>query len=231
MDKRAPRPAFPFAAVIFDMDGVIVDTEAFYKEELRAYAAHLGIQGTVDEDELNGQVGKSHQDFCALMVDWQARAGRRMGTDEALAAYEAWAAGQPRDYRALLNPGVPETLDELHTMGVRVALASSSPLANIREVLVVCGLADKFDPIVSGEVFTKSKPDPEIYLHTVGELGLTPAVCCCVEDSVPGIAAGKAAGLTVFAKREERFGFSQDAADCIIDTVPDLLTAAYALDR
>ena len=54
-------------------------------------------------------------------------------------------------------------------------------------------------------------------------LGLDPAVCCCVEDSPYGIEAGKRAGLTVFAKREERFGFSQDEADAIIDGVPDLL--------
>ena len=225
------RPDFPFSAVIFDMDGVIVDTEAYYKEELRRYAGHLGISGTVGEDELNSQVGMSHQDFCVLMADWQARGGGGMGEGGALAASDAWAARRPCDYRALLNPGVPETLDELHRRGVRVALASSSPLDNIREVLAACGIARAFDPVVSGEAFTKSKPDPEIYLHTVAELGLTPAECCCVEDSVPGIAAGRAAGLTVFAKREERFGFSQDAADCIIGSVPDLLTAAYALSR
>ena len=47
--------------------------------------------------------------------------------------------------------------------------------------------------------------------------------CCCVEDSIPGIAAGGAAGLTVIAKREERFGFTQDAANAIIDSIPDLL--------
>ena len=48
-------------------------------------------------------------------------------------------------------------------------------------------------------------------------------ICCCVEDSLPGIAAGRAAGLTVIAKREERFGFTQDAADAIIDSIPDVL--------
>ena len=55
-------------------------------------------------------------------------------------------------------------------------------------------------------------------------LGLPANRCCCVEDSVPGITAGKRAGLTVIAKREERFGFSQDAADKIIDQLPELLT-------
>ena len=66
----------------------------------------------------------------------------------------------------------------------------------------------------------------EIYLHTLERLGLCADDCCCVEDSVPGITAGKAAGLTVLAKREERFGFSQDSADEIIDQIPDLLRRA-----
>ena len=84
-------------------------------------------------------------------------------------------------------------------------------------------LSGKFEPIVSGEQFHESKPDPEIYLHTLDLLGLPAGACCCIEDSVYGIAAGRAAGLTVIAKREERFGFSQEGADRIIDAIPDLL--------
>ena len=94
---------------------------------------------------------------------------------------------------------------------------------NIREVLQACGIEDSFEVIVSGEQFHESKPNPEIYLHTCEVLGLDPRVCCCVEDSPYGIEAGKRAGLTVFAKRESRFPFSQDKADAIIDTVPEIL--------
>lgn len=213
---------FPFSAVIFDMDGVLVDTEAFYKEETRAFAAHLGLE--VSEEELNAQVGASHQDFLRMLVDWHARAGQAVSPGEGLRRYLDWRRGNPPiDYRSLLNPGVRETLDELHRRGVRTALASSSPMASIRTVLAACGLTGLFEAVVSGEQFRQSKPDPEIYLHTLEVLGLPARACCCVEDSVPGITAGKAAGLTVFAKREERFGFSQEAADRIIDQIPDLL--------
>lgn len=214
--------AFPFDAVIFDMDGVIVDTEYFYLGEMAAFADHLGIE--VGQDELNAQVGSSHQDFLRMLVDWFERAG--LGThdgEELLDRWCEWADTRPRDFRKMLNLGAAETIRELPRRGVRVALASSSPMESIREVLGACGLSDAFEYVVSGEQFVQSKPEPDIYLHALDLLGLPADRCCCVEDSVPGITAGKRAGLTVIAKREERFGFSQDAADKIIDQLPELL--------
>ena len=197
--------AFPFDAVIFDMDGVIVDTEYYYLGETAEFAKELGLNLT--QEELNGQVGTSHQFFLHMLVDWFERAGKGHFTgEEALARWDEWAHKRPRDYQALINPGAVDTIRELPRRGVRVALASSSPMVS------------------SGEQFKESKPEPDIYLHALDLLGLPANRCCCVEDSVPGITAGKRAGLTVIAKREERFGFSQDAADKIIDQLPELLT-------
>lgn len=222
MDKR-----FPFAAVIFDMDGVIVDTEAFYQRQERQFADELGLP--VADDEILALVGQSHQVFRATLVDWFSRAGRTLTGEEAEREFRVWSALHPCDYPSILNPGVAETVDELRARGVRVALASSSPLESIRAVLAACGLEGRFEIIVSGADFAESKPNPAIYLHTVERLGLPVSACCCIEDSVPGITAGKRAGLTVFAKREERFGFSQDAADAVIDQIPDILRVAPEL--
>lgn len=213
---------FPFKAVIFDMDGVIVDTEMFYCREFLALSEEVGMGLT--ESEVFAQVGTSHQDFRRNIRQWYARIGQAYTEDEAVAAFNSWSEARPCDYASMLNPGVRETLEELKARGVRLALASSSQLDNIRRVLTACGLLDFFEIIVSGEQFTESKPNPEIYLHTLELLGLPASACCCVEDSVPGITAGKAAGLTVFARREDRFGFSQAAADTILDTVSDLLS-------
>ena len=214
--------AFPFKAVIFDMDGVIVDTEKFYFDELAVLSDDLGLGITLEERK--AQVGMSHQAFQRSLVKWMERGGRgHMTGDEAEAVYNEWAAGRPHPYAELLNPGVAQTVDALHDLGVRVALASSSPMANILAVLEDCGLSGKSAPILSGAPFPESKPAPEISLHTLDLLGLPAKACCCIEDSVYGIAAGRAAGLTVIAKREERFGFSQEGADRIIDTVADLL--------
>lgn len=80
---------------------------------------------------------------------------------------------------------------------------------------------------MSGAELAESKPNPAIYLHTLKLLGLPAEACCCIEDSVPGITAGKRAGLTVVARRETRFGFVQDAADVIVDRVDDVLRPEF----
>ncbi len=214
--------AFPFQAVIFDMDGVIVDTEAYYQKELGVFIEHLGIE--VSEQERLGTVGGSRQSFQLLLADWYQRAGR--GTYEPVVAekmFNEWARTYAFNYADLLNPGVHETLDELKHLGVRTALASSSPVENIQRMLDECGLESCFESITSGDQFKQSKPAPDIYLHALSLLDLPAQACCCVEDSLPGITAGKRAGLTVVAKREDRFGFSQEDADVVIDTIPDLL--------
>lgn len=219
---------FPFQAVIFDMDGVIVDSEAHYWRELRDFSRAFALDVSVDE--LDAQVGQSHQAFQRNLASWLTRAGRGPVTPgEAVALYDEWAADYPRDYRALLNADAQYAIDALKELGVRMALASSSPLENINQVLSACSLSDVFEVIVSGEQFHESKPEPDIYLHTLDKLGLPASACCCVEDSVPGITAGRRAGLTVFAKREDRFGFSQDAADAILDRVDDILEVAPRL--
>ena len=218
---------FPFAAVIFDMDGVIVDTEKFYLDTLARLFEAEGIE--VPFEDLCVTVGASYKDFKRNLVRWFELGGEHLAEEEALARYNVWEERNQPDFAALLNHGVVETIAELKRRGVRVALASSSPMSNILLVLEACGLSDAFELVTSGEQFHESKPNPEIYLHTLENLGLPAGDCCCVEDSVPGITAGKATGLTVFAKREDRFGFTQEAADRIIDAIPDLLEAASEL--
>lgn len=218
---------FPFAAVIFDMDGVIVDTEKFYLDTLARLFEAEGIE--VPFEDLCVTVGASYKDFKRNLVRWFELGGEHLAEEEALARYNVWEERNQPDFAALLNHGVVETIAELKRRGVRVALASSSPMSNILLMLEACGLSDAFELVTSGEQFHESKPNPEIYLHTLENLGLPAGDCCCVEDSVPGITAGKAAGLTVFAKREDRFGFTQEAADRIIDAIPDLLEAASEL--
>lgn len=217
---------FPFQAVIFDMDGVIVDTEAFYQDVLRRFVTWKGID--VCDAELRGLIGGAQQMFDKTLVEWYERAGEgRLSSAEAKRCYRLWRRSVPCDYRSLMFPGVREAISGLRERNVRVALASSSPRSNIREVLAACGLAHAFEVVMSGAELAESKPNPAIYLHTLKLLGLPAEACCCIEDSVPGITAGKRAGLTVVARRETRFGFVQDAADVIVDRVDDVLRPEF----
>lgn len=127
------------------------------------------------------------------------------------------------DYAMIMNSGVPETLSALKSAGFRLALASSSPKDNIKQVLRQCGISERFELLVSGEDFHQSKPNPAIYLHAIDALGLPAEACVAVEDSDYGITAAKGAGLTVVAKREERFHFTQEGADYVVDQIPDIL--------
>ena len=217
-------------AVVFDMDGVIVDTEYFYREQQMRFFKKNGI--TVTYDDLNKQVGHSHPDYLRFLEYWWERGtGEKRPGAELAQMLDEQTADTPIDYAALLNPGVPETLDALRARGYRVALASSSHYVNIAQVLKACGLTGRFELIVSGEDFQESKPNPEIYLHTVAALGLPASACVAVEDSDVGITAACRAGLTVVAKREDRFALTQKGADYKIDTIPDLLPLLDELAR
>lgn len=156
---------FPYKAVIFDMDGVIVDTEAYYQREQRRFVNEMGLN--VSDQEILDLVGQSHQTFQRVLADWWSRAGRELTLDAAEQTYRDWEALHPCDYKAILNPGVADTIDELRSRGVRVALASSSPMDSILAVLEACDLSDKFELIVSGKDFHESKPNPAIYLYTI----------------------------------------------------------------
>ena len=161
---------FPYQAVIFDMDGVIVDTERFYFDQLDEMYTAAGMP--VSHEELSRAVGASYKDFQKNLARWFAMGGVELSIEEAEARYDEWAKDHPADYASLLNPGVVETVAALKDRGVRVALASSSPMDNILHVLDVCGLSGAFELVTSGEQFHESKPNPEIYLHTLEALGL-----------------------------------------------------------
>ncbi|MFQ5872839.1 MAG: HAD family hydrolase, partial [Dehalococcoidia bacterium] len=97
------------------------------------------------------------------------------------------------------SPGVHELLDGMKARGLRLGLASSSQGNWVEAVLTTLGIQDRFDVVVSGEMVTKGKPDPEIFLTTARRLAVESARCLVIEDSPHGIRAGKRAGMRVMA--------------------------------
>lgn len=206
----------PIKAVIFDMDGVLIDSEPVY---LHHQYAHLKpFYPWITLESMYPLVGISGQEYMPFM----AKLCRR--TDDAAFRQEmdAMNAGCRVYYPDILRKEVRPLLHELKQMGLQVALASSSSRECIEQVLTQCGIRELFDCIVSGHEFTRSKPDPEIYRFTMDKLGRKPGECLIVEDSTYGVQAGTAAGGVVAALRDERFPFDQRAAQLHIDSLAEL---------
>jgi HAD superfamily hydrolase (TIGR01509 family) len=211
-------------AVIFDMDGVLFDTEAYYQRLIHDFFAELGLE--IPIEELWRLPGQSDQVYQDVSMGWW---GHVEGlTDEERAAgpferFDAYCEERKVPAEELLNPGVVETLAALNRAGIVLALASSSSVADIDALIDPTDIRRFFSVIVSGEDFTESKPNPAIYLHTLQELGMEAEDVVAVEDSDTGIEAAVSAGLEVVAKRERRFGFTQEGATWAIDRIPELL--------
>jgi HAD superfamily hydrolase (TIGR01509 family) len=205
-----------FAAVLFDLDGTLVDSERETAEAMaRALARHQGI--AITQDDRDFIIGRS----------WVAIHDRLATVYPALRWTLAELAEAAADAReevlaevgVTVLPGAREVL----RLGERRALVTGSSRREARQMLDLLGLADAFPVIVAAEDVPRSKPHPDGYLHAASALGVDPARCLVIEDSAAGIAAGRAAGCTVVGVRAGNFhGQDQTAAHLVIDTLEHL---------
>ncbi len=189
-----PTPALPFDAVLFDCDGVLVDSEPITNGVLRDMLQERGWNISTEEC-LRLFIGKAVRDESALI---EARTG--MPLSDAWFA-DFWARRNARLERELLPiPGAPEAVRALHAAyGGRIACASGADRGKIELQLRKVGLLDCFaGRFFSGHDMPRSKPYPDVYLHAAAALGVDPKRCAVVEDTVTGATAGVAAGATVF---------------------------------
>ena len=183
-------------AVIFDMDGVIIDSEKDYKKiEMDMYRA-LGISMT--EEEALESMGK-------VTTEWWREITARFGLKQ---SPEALAEAEDKAYLEYLFsddtpknmcPGVDTLLRALKARGIRTAVASSSLIDGIKRVLDIFGLDAYFDVELSGQQVDRGKPAPDIFLKAAALLETAPGECLVIEDSFNGITAAKAAGMTCAA--------------------------------
>jgi len=176
-------------AVIFDMDGVLLDSEPIHFEATRALLAEHGIEySAASGDNFFGCT--DHEVFRVL----RARYGLTSSEQELT---KAWLAKviPVLPTKAAPLPGVPEVLHDLRRRGLRLALASSSVPAVIAASLDALGIAGLFDARVSGHDVENGKPSPDIFLEAARRLALPPGDCIVIEDSYNGLQAARAAGM------------------------------------
>lgn len=170
--------------ILFDMDGVVLDTEKlytrFWQEAAQAYGYPMTKEQALGMRSLNRGIGEEKlKSYFGESIDYELVRKKRMELMDAFIEKEG----------VELKPGIIELLDYLDGHGIKRAIATSSPLERTQKYLSQVGLLDRFDALVSGYMVERGKPEPDIYLFAASKLGLSTNECIVLEDSPTGILA------------------------------------------
>src|SRR5690606_9589607 len=219
-------------AFIFDMDGVIIDSEPIHLEVDLMTARHFGIP--LEEKEIDQYVGMTNPEMWAIIKETHRAA---VSVDEII---RVQVEKKIRLLEALeIEPiaGIRELVQELGRHRIIIGLASSSPRAFIEKVLEKFRIRDFFSCVASGEEVPKGKPAPDVYLEAARLLGVPPSACVVLEDSRNGVLAAKRAGMRCIGFQNPNSG-RQDlsAADFVVQSIgeigiPDLFEKVEAVSR
>jgi len=209
-------------AIIFDLDGVIVDTAHYHYIAWKRLAQELGIDLTLaDNEKLKGVSRVRSMEIILALGGVTLGAEER---DRLADKKNTWFVDHlERMAPEEIFPGVRELIRKLKDRGIRIALASSSK--NAKMVIQLLHIETEFDVVVDGTMITHSKPDPEIFLLAASKLGLAPGECLVFEDAEAGVEAAIAAGMKCVGIGSKD---SLGKADLVLQTTgafdPDTLT-------
>ena len=207
------------SAVIFDLDGVLADSEPRWSEIDAKLLAEHGVMYRGEHHQ--NVVGVSYR----LAVEFYKKAFALSVSTEELMRRRGEIATEFFANRIDLFPSVKEVLEELRQTKMRLAVATSSVSASARPFLDRHHLTKFFKVIITGEEVEHGKPAPDIYLCAAKHLGIPPDACLVVEDALPGVAAAKAADMRVAAIPDRRFVDPrkyQEEADYVLGSLKEL---------
>jgi beta-phosphoglucomutase len=201
------------AAVIWDMDGVLADTATHHLLAWQETFARRGIKFT-------------EEDFKRGFGIWNdAIIKNTLGEQTTKAEIEAIAREKEATFRHIIGkdikplPGALELLKTLYDHGIRMAIASSTTIENIRLIVGSLGIARYFQAVITGHDVTEGKPSPQVFLLAARRLGAEPKNCIVFEDAVAGVKAAKSAGMYCVAVTNTHPGEKLNEADLIVDSL------------
>jgi len=200
-------------AILWDMDGVLVNTAGFHFRAWQTLAAELGQEFT--EEQFWPTFGRRNSEILheVFGISSASEMGHLIERKEEI-LHELLA-----DSRITPMPGVVALLEATRRLGCRQAVASSSPRQNVLTVLRAAGLESYFDAVITAENVTEGKPSPQVFLVAARSLGVAPYDCVVVEDSVAGVQAAKAAGARCIAVTTSRSAPALAAADLVVSSL------------
>mgnify|MGYP000574966893 CR=1 FL=1 len=210
-------------AVIFDMDGVLIDSYHAHFESWRIVAAEEGID--FSRDVFDRTFGRTSREI--IQDVW----GHRAATPERVASLDARKEAAyreiiSRDFPAM--PAVGELIDALASAGFKLAIGSSGPPENVALVLSRLQRERLFSAVVSGADVVRGKPDPAIFLLAAQRMGAAPERCAVIEDAPLGIAAARAAGMAAIGlastgRRREQLAAADAVFDSLFEITPEII--------
>jgi beta-phosphoglucomutase family hydrolase len=177
-------------AFIFDMDGVIIDSEPIHMESDKMTMKYYDRE--ISDEELNNYVGISNPDMWRVLRE---KHNMTASIEEILEKHTAYKKQLIQNMKLTPIKGIKVLLDELKNSGIRVGLASSSTKEFIEIILNNLGLSEYFEIIISCEDVERSKPSPDIFLKAAEVLRVKPCDCLVIEDSSHGVKAAKLAEM------------------------------------
>jgi HAD superfamily hydrolase (TIGR01509 family) len=209
-------------AVVFDLDGLLIETEEIWDEVREALARERG--GTWTESAQRDMMGMSSTEWSRYMHD-------EIGLAESPEEINDLVVELMGERYRLQLPLLPGAVEAVERIAARwpLGVASSSNRGLIDLVLELSGLTPKFQATVSSEEVARGKPAPDVYLEAARRLGVEPARAAAVEDSESGIRSAAAAGMRVIAIPNRSFRPSEEAlarADVVLDSLAELTPAA-----
>lgn len=202
-------------AVLFDMDGTLVDSEDYYTKGTYTWISKYCDISLKDINKIVGlNMDETYKTLSALSG---------LSYKEVVKLNNEYFINNPLNYNDYFFNDVKDVLKKLKELNIKLGLCSLSERWMVDNFIRNCNLDNTFDLVLSNNDVKKSKPDPEIYLKALELLNITKKEAVVIEDSYNGILAGKNAGLKVYARNGKKYNIDQSYADYIFDDLKTIL--------